>query len=842
MSAIIPNGLTTFDAAERLKAEGPNELPQSQSRNAIRIIKEVLREPMLLLLIGACVIYLVLGDTAEALLISVLASASIAITVIQELRTERVLAALRDLTAPRALVIRDGKRQRIPGREVVRGDVLVLSEGDRIPADATYISGQNLKVDESLLTGESVPVHKGIPDINGSGEKSRPDVALFSGTLVVAGSAYARVTATASNSEIGKIGKSLSDIKPEAPRLQAQIRDFVRLFAIIGLSLCIIAALAYGLAKGDWLHGALGGLALSMSLLPEEFPVILAVFLAMGAWRISKVRVLTRKASAIETLGSATVLCTDKTGTLTENRMSVAALRTVHASWQVADGESNLPEACQELLQFSIWASQINPFDPMERALHDLGRDNGASEERTLLRSYAVSPELPAMSQLWEIQPGEPEGDRSFVVAAKGAPEAIAALCKLGTDEHATLHAAAEEMARQGMRVLAVAKAETQDGEMPETQHGFAFTYLGLVGLRDPLKPSVSSAVRECHSAGIRVVMITGDYPSTARAIAREANIPADEILTGAEIDALDDEALAARVATVTIFARVRPQQKLRIVNALKAGGEVVAMTGDGVNDAPSLKAAHIGVAMGGRGTDVAREASSIVLMDDDFKSIVATVRLGRRIYDNICKAMTFVAAIHGPVAGLALLPLLFGLPLVLLPVHIAFLEMIIDPISSIAFEAESDESDIMRRPPRDPQGSLISGHFLSQALIQAMGALTVVMAMYLFALYEQRSESETRSIAFLTLVLANMVLIFVNRAYASSFIEAFTRPNPMLWVVLAVDSILLAFLFLLPSVRALFAFAPLHISDLGVAIAALLLLFVVLSFAKRPRKTMKNA
>jgi P-type Ca2+ transporter type 2C len=846
LSAIIPNGLTTFDAEERFRAEGPNELPQSQSRNALRIVKEVLREPMLLLLIGACVIYLVLGDTAEALLISVLASASITITVIQELRTERVLAALRDLTAPRALVIRDGKRQRIPGREVVRGDVLVLSEGDRIPADATYISGQNLKVDESLLTGESVPSQKGISEIYGAEKKGRPDVALFSGTLVVAGSGYARVTATASNSEIGKIGKSLSDIKPEAPRLQVQIRNFVRLFAVIGLSLCVVAAIVYGLARGDWLHGALGGLALSMSLLPEEFPVILTVFLAMGAWRISKVRVLTRKASAIETLGSATVLCTDKTGTLTENRMSVAALRTANASWQVTDREGDLPDTIRELLQFSIWASQITPFDPMERALHDLGRENvsdsDTANKRTLLHSYAVSPELPAMSQLWEIQPPEGAGDHSFVIAAKGAPEAIAALCKLGTDERAAMHTAAEEMANLGMRVLGVAKAEARDGNVPETQHGFAFTYLGLVGLRDPLKPSVPSAVRECHSAGIRVVMITGDYPSTARAIARDANIPADEILSGTEIDALDDDALTARAATVTIFARVRPQQKLRIVNALKAGGAVVAMTGDGVNDAPSLKAAHIGIAMGGRGTDVAREASSIVLMDDDFKSIVVTIRLGRRIYDNIRKAMTFVAAIHGPVAGLALLPLLLGLPLVLLPVHIAFLEMIIDPVSSIAFEAEGEEADIMHRPPRDPHGSLISGHFLSQALLQALGALAVVMAVYLFAIYEQRSDAETRSIAFLTLVLANMVLIFVNRAYTSSFIQAFTRPNPTLWWVLVVDCILLALLFLLPPLRALFTFAPLRISDLGVALVALSLLFVSLSFAKGSRTTAKNA
>lgn len=844
MSAKIPTGLSTAEAARRLLADGPNELPQSRSRNALHITAEVLKEPMLLLLIAACAIYLALGDTAEALLISALASASIAITVVQELRTERVLAALRNLTAPRALVLRDGERRRIPGQEVVRGDVLILSEGDRVAADATLISGESVKVDESLLTGESVPVQKGaIPGITGEEPQKRDD-ALFSGTLVVAGTAHARVTATGPRSEIGKIGKSLSDITPEAPRLQMQIRDFVRIFAIVGLALCVIAAVLYGLMLGAWLKGLLGGLALSMSLLPEEFPVILTVFLAMGAWRITRVRVLTRKAAAIETLGSATVLCTDKTGTLTENRMSVAELRTSDEAWRVEDGAEAQTPAIRKLLEFSVWASQIAPFDPMERALHDArgsSAGDGPSGGRTLLRSYAVSPELPAMSQLWEVPPApDAEGGSSFVVAAKGAPEAIATLCGLSVEARAAMHAAADEMAARGMRVLGVARAEVEDGTAPGSQHEFAFTWLGLVALHDPLKPSVSSAVRECHTAGIRVVMITGDYPVTARAIARQAGIPAANILTGPEIDAMDDAEFARRAPSATIFARVRPQQKLRIVNALKASGEVVAMTGDGVNDAPSLKAAHIGVAMGGRGTDVAREAASIVLLDDDFKSIVATIRLGRRIYDNIRKAMTFVAAAHGPIAGLAFLPLLFGMPLILLPVHIAFLEMIVDPVSSIAFEAEADEADIMTRPPRDPDSSLISHEFLTQAVIQGLGGLAAVAGVYVLAIWEQRAEAEARSLAFLTLVMTNMVLIFVNRAFAASLWEEFTRPNWVLWAVLGADAVLLAILFSVPSLRDLFAFAPVHTGDVAVALGAVGALFAFLTFTKRrpPRRT----
>ncbi len=834
MSANIPTGLTAAEAEAQLAADGPNELPQAQSRSALRVAAEVLKEPMLILLLAACAVYLALGDTAEAILISVLATASVAITVIQETRTERVLSALRDLTAPRALVIRDGRRQRIPGRDVVRGDVLVLSEGDRIPADATLIGGDNIKADESLLTGESVPVQKG--PLRREAEPGRePQDALFSGTLVVAGTGYARVTATGVRSEIGKIGKSLSGITPEAPRLQVQIRGFVRIFAAVGMTLCVIAAVLYGFISGLWLKGALGGLALSLSLLPEEFPVILTVFLAMGAWRISQVRVLTRKAAAIETLGSATVLCTDKTGTLTENRMSVAELRTPHLVWQAGEEGGEWPEAIQQVLQHSVWASQINPYDPMERALHDLGGQSmSEAGEPTLLRTYPVSPELPAMTQLWDFEAEGEELGRSYLAAAKGAPESIASLCKLGDAEREPMRQAVDEMASRGMRVLGVAKAVAQDANGAETQHGFAFTYLGLVGLRDPLKPGVSTAVRECHTAGIRVVMITGDYPLTARAIAREAGIPDDEIVTGAEIDELDDDAFTARIAKATIFARVRPQQKLRIVNALKARGEIVAMTGDGVNDAPSLKAAHIGVAMGGRGTDVAREASSIVLLDDDFKSIVATVRLGRRIYDNLRKAMTFVAAIHIPVAGLAFMPLLFGLPLILLPAHIAFLEMIVDPVSSIAFEAESDERNIMNRPPRDPGAALISSDLLKQAAIQGGGAFIAVAAIFLLALYEQRSEDEARSLAFLMLVLVNMVLVFVNRSFASSTREELTRPNRTLWVVIAVDAALLAALFTIPGLRGLFTFAPLHGRDIAVALALVASLFVGLTLVKR--------
>jgi Ca2+-transporting ATPase len=826
-------GLSEAEAAARLAEDGPNELPGRDSRNTLAIIIEVLREPMLLMLLAACAVYLALGDFHEAVLIVGLATASILITVMQELRSERVLEALRDLTSPRALVIRGGERRRIPGRDVVRGDILVLSEGDRVPADAALMTTPQMEVDESLLTGESLPVLKPAP-----GDTSTPK--LYSGTLIVSGNGLACVTAIGPRSEIGKIGKSLHSIEAEQPPLRNQIRRFVRVFAILAVVTSVVVAVLYAVLRGGWLEGVLGGLALSMALLPEEFPVVLTVFLVMGAWRISKVKVLTRRAAAIETLGSATVLCTDKTGTLTENRMAVAELTTGPLRWRA--GSATAPSTpLHDLLTFSILASQPNPSDPMERAIHALGDElqrGGARRQGRLERLYPLSPALPAMTQVWtglgqELTHGLGEA-AEYIAAAKGAPETVARLCRLGEQESALMHEEAQRMASSGLRVLAVARAEWSAGDLPDAQTDFPFVYLGLIGLADPLKANVPAAVQECREAGIRVVMITGDYPATARAIAREAGIDDGVIITGADIETLGDAALATRVRGATVFARVRPDQKLQIVNALKANGEVVAMTGDGVNDAPSLKAAHIGVAMGGRGTDVAREASAIVLLDDDFASIVKTIRLGRRIYDNLQKAMTFVAAAHLPIAGLAFMPLLFGLPLMLLPVHIAFVEMIVDPVSSIAFEAEPAEKNIMQRPPRAIASRLLSGAVIKKSVIQGLAGLSMVAMFFLAANFSGRPEDEARSITFLSLVLANSALILSNRSLAGSFREAVGQNNPTLWVVLGFDALMLGALFTVPQIRGAFSFGPLAWQDVGLVIFAAAGLLAALSTINR--------
>ncbi|WP_458173648.1 HAD-IC family P-type ATPase [Bradyrhizobium sp. 14AA] len=831
-------GLSEAEARLRLQQDGHNELPRPERRTPLRIVLEVLREPMLALLLCGGLVYLLLGDLREALLLLAFGAISVVITIVQETRTERVLEALRDLTSPRALVIRDGERRRIPGRDVVRGDLLVLAEGDRIPADAVIMDARDLQVDESLLTGESVPVRKQVV-ANAALADHRPggddQPFVYSGALVVRGEGLARVEATGPRSEIGKIGLSLHGLQAEPPRLQQQTARLVRLCFLGGAVVSLAAVLLYGTLRGDWLQALLGGIAIGMSMLPEEFAVVLTVFMAMGAWRISKARVLTRRAAAIEVLGSATVLCTDKTGTLTQNQMSVAELRRL-------DGACMRPAASEgadvgaeffELVRCSALASSPEPFDPMEKALHAFAdtalRARGATEDSpTLVRTYGLRPELLAMTQVWQ-SPRQP----GCFVSAKGAPEAIARLCRLDGADQAAMRDAVGAMAKDGLRVLGVATAACDDKSLPPSQEAFAFRFVGLVGLADPLRPAVPEAVRECRAAGIRVAMITGDYPATAMAIARQAGLDVEDAVTGEQIRGADEAELNELVASANVFARVLPEQKLRIVQAMKASGEIVAMTGDGVNDAPSLKAANIGIAMGGRGTDVAREASSIVLLDDDFSSIVASIRLGRRIYDNLRKAMAFIFAVHVPIAGLALLPLVFGLPLILGPVHIAFLELIIDPVCSLVFEAEREERDVMMRPPRRADAELFSWPLVGWSMFQGALSLALIAVIFVAALYSGLPPDEARTLAFVALVVCVVALVLVNRSFSASFVSAFFRPNPaLLWIFLSI-AFVLATALLWPPASSLFRFGPLHADDLLITLGAGLLVLTVLEALK---------
>lgn len=818
------NGLSDSEVALRLQQHGYNELPSSKSRSIFATAWEVVREPMFLLLLACGTIYLVLGDVQEALMLLGFVFVVLGITLYQERKTERALEALRDLSSPRALVIRNGERQRIAGRDVVPDDLLVLAEGDRVPADAVVLSCNGLSTDESLLTGESVPVRKVAWDEQR--EMSRPggeDLPfVFSGTLIVQGQGTAQVRSTGIHTEMGNIGKALQSVQVEGTRLQTEVALLVRRVAILGLVLCVVVFVLYGLTRGNWLQGILAGITLAMAMLPEEFPVVLTIFMALGAWRLAKIKVLARRVPVIETLGSATVLCVDKTGTLTVNRMSIRKLAVNGTVLDVEDHTTEaLPEEFHEIVEFGILASQRDPFDPMEKAFHDLGNARLAQTEHlhadwTLERGYALSPTLLAMSHVWKSPTG-----KDFVLATKGAPEAIADLCHLNAERTKAITEQVAAMAEEGLRVLGVARGVFGQQALPIEQHDFTFEFLGLVGLADPVRPTVPAAVKECYAAGIRVVMITGDHPTTARSIALQAGIqPVNEIITGPELETLDEAELQARVRTINVFARMVPEQKLRLVNALKANGEVVAMTGDGVNDAPALKAAHIGIAMGGRGTDVAREAAALVLLDDDFASIVHSVRMGRRIYDHLQKAMTYIVAVHVPIAGMSIVPVLLGGPIALMPVHILFLELVIDPSCSVVFEAEPEDADVMSRPPRNPAAPLFGPRLIGLGLLQGLSGLLIVMTIYLSALYGWLNKSDATALSFTTLVVANLGLIFANRSWTRTIWATLQVPNAALWWVMGGTSFFLGLALYVPFLRDLFHFSTLHLNDLALCLA----------------------
>ncbi len=837
------SGLSEQEAADRLKLDGYNELPSAKQRSIFAIALDVVREPMFLLLVSCGIIYLFLGDLREALMLLGFVFVVVGITLYQERKTERALEALRDLSSPRALVIRGGKQWRIAGRDAVRGDVIVLAEGDRVPADAVLLSSINLSVDESLLTGESAPVRKS--EKPGAGEMGRPggeDLPfVYSGTLVVRGQGVATVQATGFHTEIGRIGKALQTLEIEETPLQKETGRIVRTLALVGLFMCAAVVIVYGLTRGNWLNGFLAGITLAMALLPEEFPVVLTIFLALGAWRISQKRVLTRRVPAVETLGAATVLCVDKTGTLTLNRMSVRTMYSNGAFYDVDYRvEKSIPEIFHATVEFSILASQKDPFDPMEKAFKELGhhylsRTEHLHDDWTLVHEYPLSNKLMALSHVWK----SPKGD-AYVIAAKGSPEAIADLCHVDETQKKEISSAIEMMANDGLRVLGVARSNFMIADLPGEQHDFSFEFLGLVGLADPVRPGVPEAVKECYTAGIRVVMITGDYAGTAANIAEQAGLrPLDQIITGPELDGMDDAELQKRIRSVNVFARVVPEQKLRIVNALKAVGEVVAMTGDGVNDAPALKAAHIGIAMGGRGTDVARESSALVLLDDDFASIVQAVRMGRRIFDNLKKAVAYIFAVHVPIAGMSLLPVLFKWPLVLLPVHIVFLELIIDPACSVVFEAEAEEDDVMTRPPRRPDAPLFGKRTVGISLLQGLSVLVILLVVYVISLKRGQGEADARALAFTTLIIANLALIFVNRSWSRLIFDTLRLPNAALWWVTGGALLFLGLALYVPFLQDLFKVAYLHPLDLLIcAIAGVfsIVWFEALKLANRKR------
>lgn len=834
------DGLSQKEASEMLRKEGYNELPASKPKSVFKIAIGVIKEPMFLLLVACGTLYLILGDIQEGLMLLSFVFVVMGIEFYQEKKTEKALDALKDLASPRALVIRDGESKRIPGKEVVKGDIVVLQEGDRVPADGLVLKNNNLLADESLLTGESVPVRKREwkegDVVSTPGGEDIPVV--YSGSMIVQGNGLVKVIAIALNTEIGKIGKALDSVVEEPTRLKREMRTLVKRLTVIGVILCVMVIAIYTLSRGDMLKGFLAGITLAMAMLPEEFPVVLTIFLALGAWRISKKSVLTRKPSSIETLGSATVLCTDKTGTLTQNKMTVTKLFNTTDFTSIVSGNV-FPEPFHEIIEYGILSSQVNPFDPMEKAIINIGDQFLKNSEHIhtdwlLEKEYPLSKDLLAMSRVFSHT-----GTKERVIAVKGSPEAIFDLCHLSGESISRFENAVTQMASEGLRVLGVARATLVNEVPPPIQHDFDFNFVGLIGLSDPIRENVPDAIKECYKAGIRVIMITGDYPVTATNIGKEIGIINHELcITGSELKVMSEEELCERIRTINIFARVVPEQKLKIVNALKKNKEIVAMTGDGINDAPALKAANIGIAMGEKGTDVAREASSLVLMDDNFASIVGAVKMGRKIFDNLQKALGYIFAIHVPIAGLSLIPVLFAnLPLILWPAHIVFLELIIDPACTMIFEGEKEEKNVMSRPPKSIDEPFFGANKILLSCLQGVVILIICLMVYFIGLKMGYTEGSVRTLTFFTLIVSNIAVILSNRSWTIGFFRIIASPNKAVPWIIGGAIIFLSVILKVPFFRDIFQFEKTGVIELIICTMAGLSSIIWFEFYKKVKK-----
>ena len=800
LAPIAASGLTEAEAARRLERYGPNLLQEPRTRGFVEVARGTLREPMFLLLLLAAALYLVFGDLAEGMFLLAGATVSVGLVIVQELRSERALAALNALAEPVARVIRGGASRLLPARQLVPGDLLVVGEGSRIPADAQLVDGDALTVDESALTGEAASVTK-CAAADQPTEESDPipgeDMTshLFAGTLIVRGQGTALVTRTGARTRFGRIGTALAGIVEERTLLQRNVGRLIGRLGVLALLFCLIVAVAYGWLRGDWYQGALSGITLAISLLPEEFPMVLAVFMALGAWRLARHNVIVRHSAVIETLGATTLLCVDKTGTLTENRMALDCVWRNGALYDL--GVTPAPEPAGAVIHSAQLASAVRPHDPIDAAVHlaAAARVPGAP-----LRSYPLHPGFLAFAQVWPAS-----GGGGVVYAAKGAPETILRLCQMDEAALSEVEGAVARLAAGGMRVLAVAEARFPND--PDTEPSdVAYELQGLLGFADPVREDVPAALVEARRAGISIAMITGDYPATALAIARSAGIDSPGgVITGAQL--VREESLAERLRDTRVFARIMPEQKLKLVEAFKAAGHVVAMTGDGINDAPALATAHIGIAMGQRGTDVAREASDLVLLDDRFASIVGGIRLGRRIFGNLRRAMIFITAIHVPIAGLALLPILLGLPPMLFPMHVVLLELLIDPLCSLVFEGEPSEKDAMSKPPRRADEPLFGLRQMALAAVQGIVVLGAVLGLYWGGIASGIPEAIVRAMAFVALVAGNLSLALADASSGSA--RLFDPRRIAFWAIGALAVLILALCLSVEPLARILMFSP---------------------------------
>ncbi len=813
-------GLTTLKAKKLQEKFGKNELVAKKKESFLHKILKVICEPMFLLLIIAAVIYFILGEPKDGAIMLIFVVGIISIEVIQEWKTDKTLNALKDLSAPHVTVLRDGIEKEINSSDLVPGDIMYIAEGVKVPADGIVLKASTLCIDESSLTGEA----EGVWKINTENRDTtstdywRQDYC-YAGTLVTQGTGNILVDKIGATTEYGKIGENIASAPENSTPLEKQTGKLVKLCAGIAAVLFIIVGVVtyYNLPdhifKARVIESILSGVTLAMAMIPEEFPVILTVFLSMGAWRLAKNRSLVRKLPSVETLGAVSVLCVDKTGTITMNKM------TVTDTW-------SLTNDIKALTQIMGMGCKEDAYDPMEKAMISYCGEQGITRNilfgGELIKEYPFTNEAKMMGHVWK------NGD-NIVVAAKGSPEHILTICDLSSDERSIAEAKIMEMSRLGLRVIAVGKMKVNStNDIPDTLMECSLELCGMVGLVDPPRESVKQDIKTCTKAGVRVVMISGDNGITASSIAKQINMPnSDKIITGDELSKMSDEELCERVKDVSVFSRVIPEHKMRIVKAFKKNGEIVAMTGDGVNDAPALKYADIGIAMGKRGSEVSREAADIILLDDNFSTIVDTIKDGRRIYDNIRKAVGYVFTIHIPIAFAALFAPLLGInpaSLLLLPIHVVLLELVIDPTCSIVLERQPAEKDIMERSPRNPFEKLLTAKILFKSVMQGLVIFGASFGTY-FAFLNQSPDNAplARAMGLTIILLANLLLVQVNSSNSEFAIKSFIQliGDKVMWGV-SLGTILGLLVILYTPMCSFLKLAPLSLSQglLAVVIA----------------------
>ncbi len=799
------SGLSSQEVIKLQQEHGPNELVPEKKDTFCRKTLEIVEEPMFLLLFGTALLYFILGEPRDGSIMICFVAFMIGINVFQEWRTDRTLQALKDLSSPKVRVIRNGVIEKLDSKELTAGDLMLLEEGEKISADGRIIEMFDLGIDESTLTGESDVAWKKL-NLSAEDEEAhwRRDYC-YAGTAVTQGTAIVKVTEVGLKTEYGKIGQDILSAPQQSTPLEKQTRYLIKVCSLIGLLLFILVALATYVHTDSLISSILSGITLAMAMIPEEFPVILTVFLAMGAWRLAQKKSLIRRMPSVETLGSVSVLCVDKTGTLTQNKMTLQELYPF----------KNI--AADNLLYWAALGCETEPYDPMERAILASAETDGINKRELfsnkLLLEYSFDSAAKMMGHVWEID-GVP------TLAAKGSPESILPLCRLSPEDNAKLESAQVELASKGYRVIAVAR-RTNMPSIPDELNDNELELLGLLGLEDPPREAVPGAVKICTQAGVRVVMITGDNGITAKSIAGKIGIPhSNEVITGKELDEMPDEELREKIKTANIFARVIPKHKMRIVKAFKDIGEIVAMTGDGVNDAPALKYADIGIAMGKRGTGVAREAADMILLDDNFTTIVETVKDGRRIYDNIKKAVCYVFVIHIPIALIALMTPIMHLPLLLLPIHVVLLELIIDPTCSIIFERQPAEQDIMDRPPRSPKEPLVNMGMMVKALLQGLAIFAAAFGAYIYLHINGEPVELARTFALLVIGFSNLFLVYINQSNKQFAVAALLKwRDKVIILVNAAIVAALALIIYLPAGNAAAKTMPLSFNEVAAAI-----------------------